>query len=116
MLVVGVRSTSGNVRAMKPASRTAKDIASRPPAKLCVTSLIRPTIEGPTKPARLPVELIKAMPPAAAAPSRKAGGIDQKGPAVLDRPAAAIAIVTMASAGGCAAADAASAIPPANAA
>src|SRR5262245_63926942 len=35
---------------------------------------MRPIAYGPAKPARLPIELISAMPPAAAAPERKAAG------------------------------------------
>ena len=47
---------------------------SSPSVKLPVESLIRPITDGPAKPARLPIELMMAMPPAAAAPDRKAVG------------------------------------------
>jgi hypothetical protein len=47
---------------------------SRPLVKLPVASLIMPITDGPTKPARLPIELMMAIPPAAAAPDRKAVG------------------------------------------
>ncbi len=36
--------------------------------------MIIPITDGPTKPARLPIELMMAIPPAAAAPDRKAVG------------------------------------------
>ena len=38
----------------------------------------RPISSGPKKPPRLPIELIQAMPTAAAVPDRNAGGSDQK--------------------------------------
>ena len=45
---------------------------SSPSVKLPVESLIRPITDGPAKPARLPIELMMAMPPAAAAPDSAA--------------------------------------------
>ena len=54
--------------------------AKSPPAKLPVTSLTQPTMDGPKKPPRLPNELIQAMLAAAAMPVRNIGGIDQNGP------------------------------------
>src|SRR3954451_5510580 len=52
---------------------------SRPPVKLPVWSLIHPIAQGPTKPPRLPIELIVAMPTAAAEPDRNIVGIAQSG-------------------------------------
>ena len=61
----------GNAALMSntPPART----ASSPPVKLPVASLIQPIAYGPTKPARLPIELMMAMPAAAAAPERNGG-------------------------------------------
>src|ERR1700749_36424 len=50
------------------------DRDSSPAPKPPVLSLIQPIAYGPKKPARLPSELIAAIPPAAAAPDRKAAG------------------------------------------
>src|SRR5262249_4449400 len=61
-------STIAMARMAAPAS------TSSPSVKLPVESLIRPITDGPTKPARFPIELMMAMPPAAAAPDRKAVG------------------------------------------
>ena len=44
-----------------------------------VISLIYPTMYGPKKPPRLPILLIRAMAPAAAASVKKDGGIAQNG-------------------------------------
>ena len=44
-----------------------------------VRSLMYPTIYGPKKPPRLPILLIRAMAPAAAASVKKDGGIAQNG-------------------------------------
>ena len=52
----------------------------RPPSVEPVASLTRPTRYGPTKPPMLPIELIIAMPAAAAAPLSRAAGIVQKTP------------------------------------
>src|ERR1700733_11107390 len=56
-----------------PAASTASPSVVSP-----VTSLIQPMAYGPTKPPRLPIEFINAMPPAAAEPVRKPVGRDQK--------------------------------------
>ena len=53
-------------------------IVVSPKAKPPVASLIQPMTKGPKKPARLPIELIAAMPGAAAAPARNAVGRAQK--------------------------------------
>src|ERR1700733_13963287 len=52
---------------------------NRPPWKLPVRSLIQPIIAGPTKPPRLPIALIVAIPAAAADPDRKRVGMLQSG-------------------------------------
>jgi hypothetical protein len=44
---------------------------------LCVLPRSVPITVGPTKPPRLPIELISAMPAAAAVPPRKIGGMAQ---------------------------------------
>lgn len=44
-----------------------------------VVSLIYPTMYGPKNPPRLPILLISAIAPAAAASVKKEGGIDQNG-------------------------------------
>ena len=49
-------------------------IVGSPKAKPPVASLIQPMTKGPKKPARLPIELIAAMPGATAAPARNAVG------------------------------------------
>src|SRR4051812_2806558 len=51
----------------------------RPPVKLPVRSLIQPIAHGPTKPPRLPIALMVAMPTAAAEPDRNMVGIAQSG-------------------------------------
>ena len=50
-----------------------------PPVKLPVWSLIQPISPGPTKPPRLPIELIVAMPAAAAEPDRNIVGMAHSG-------------------------------------
>src|SRR6478752_8955066 len=55
------------------------DTKYRPPRKLPVASLIQPIIAGPAKPPRLPIELIVAMPAAAADPDRNVVGMAQSG-------------------------------------
>ena len=47
--------------------------------KLPVKSLIQPIMNGPTKPPRLPIELIVAIPAAAAEPDRNMVGMVQSG-------------------------------------
>src|SRR5260221_6772925 len=51
----------------------------RPPRNLPVRSLIQPIIAGPTKPPRLPMALMVAMPAAAAEPDRNMVGMLQSG-------------------------------------
>ncbi len=72
----------------------------KPPVRLPVESLIQPTIKGLTKPERLPIELIIAMPAAAAGPARYAVGrlqdnaIDDSTPiAAMVMPSSAITIL-----------------------
>src|SRR6476646_144652 len=65
---------------VRTAERTSKpDMKYSPPRKLPVVSLIQPMIAGPAKPPRLPIELIVAMPAAAADPDRNMVGIAQSG-------------------------------------
>ena len=66
-----VTVTTAEVRAKNDSIKSASVI-------LCVASRILPTIKGLTKPARLPTELIQAMPTEAAVPERIPVGIDQK--------------------------------------
>ena len=49
----------------------------RPAVTPPVHSFIQPIMKGVAKPARLPTELMKAMPPAAAVPVKKPAGIAQ---------------------------------------
>src|SRR6516162_9497705 len=60
-----------------------------PPRKLRVRLLIAPADKGPTKPPRLPIELIRAIPAAAENPDKNSFGSDQKGPYKLKIPAPA---------------------------
>src|SRR3954471_22221115 len=55
------------------------DTKYRPPRKLPVISLIQPIIAGPAKPPRLPIELIVAIPAAAAEPDRNRVGMLHSG-------------------------------------
>src|SRR5215813_5686806 len=59
---------------------------AKPPCRFPVFLLITPRAYGPTKPPRLPIELIKAMPEAAEIPERNWLGTDQKGPRTLESP------------------------------
>src|SRR3984893_2282783 len=52
---------------------------NNPPWKLPVISLIQPIIAGPTKPPRLPIELMVAIPAAAAEPDRNMVGMLHSG-------------------------------------
>src|SRR6267142_5635637 len=52
---------------------------NNPPWKLPVISLIQPIIAGPTKPPRLPIELMVAIPAAAAEPDRNIVGMLHSG-------------------------------------
>ena len=56
------------------------DIATNPSVKLPVNSRVQPTTDGPTSPPQLPIEMIMAIPAAAARPVRNDGGIAQKVP------------------------------------
>lgn len=62
---------------------------SNPVIVLPVNSLTQPISYGPPKPARLPIELINAMPPAAATPLKKAVGRVQNSPNAANPPIAA---------------------------
>ena len=59
------------------ADRAGSASATRPPSVEPVASFTRPTRYGPTKPPRLPIELISAIPAAAAVPLSSAAGIAQ---------------------------------------
>src|SRR5206468_7123005 len=76
-------------RASTPPRKRVNDIATRPPVKDWVAALDWLRTLGATKPPRFPTELMRAIPPAAAAPLRKEFGRDQKGPNVLYIPSAA---------------------------
>ena len=76
-------------------------ITNKPMLVLLVRSLIHPTMKGLTKPARLPTELINAMPAAAAAPLKKAGGRHQNCARPVMMPIVAIVSVTIAQNGVC---------------
>src|SRR3954469_11570333 len=65
------------VRTGERKSRTAN--MESPPRKLPVRSLIQPIAHGPAKPPRFPIELMVAMPAAAAGPDRNMVGIDHRG-------------------------------------
>src|SRR4029077_5647262 len=52
---------------------------NNPPWKLPVRSLIQPIIAGPTKPPRFPIELMVAIPAAAAEPDRNRVGMLHSG-------------------------------------
>jgi arabinofuranosyltransferase len=84
------RGSSGIRSASSPPAATISDNAMRPPRKLSVAVFTRPTSDGPTKPPRFPIELISAMPPAAADPVRNAVGSVQNGPSAPQMPAAAM--------------------------
>src|SRR4029078_10656089 len=64
--------------------------SSNPVRKSPLALLRRPIAYGPANPLRLANELIRAIPPAAAAPVRNFDGNGQKGPCALRRPADAI--------------------------
>src|ERR1700679_2073587 len=62
---------------------------------LPVASLTQPIRYGPPKPARLPIELISAIAPAAAVPDSQAVGSVQNTPKVQNTPIAATVSTTM---------------------
>ena len=65
---------------VRTAERTSRPATKyRPPTKLPVWSLIQPIMAGPTKPPRLPIELMVAMPAAAAGPDRNSVGMLHSG-------------------------------------
>src|SRR3954469_11064275 len=65
------------VRTGERKSRTAN--MESPPRKLPVRSLTQPITHGPAKPPRFPIELMVAMPVAAAVPDRNIVGMAQRG-------------------------------------
>ncbi len=73
-----------------PAASGSNDSTSKPVEVLPVASLIQPIRNGPPKPARLPIELISAIAPAAAVPDSHAVGSVQNTPKVQNTPIAAI--------------------------
>src|SRR5258706_548532 len=66
-----------------------------PQYMLPVLALKKPMANGPTNPETLPMELINAIPEAAAYPVKKSQGIDQKGPKKLYAPPAISENATM---------------------
>src|ERR1700733_857128 len=68
---------------------------SSPVDVLPVASLTQPIRYGPPKPARLPIELISAIAPAAAVPESQAVGSVQNTPKVQNTPIAATVSTTM---------------------
>src|SRR5580692_7683648 len=68
---------------------------SSPVEVLPVASLTQPIRYGPPKPARLPIELISAIAPAAAVPESHAVGNVQNTPKVQNTPIAATVSTTM---------------------
>src|SRR5580692_4888851 len=68
---------------------------SSPVEVLPVASLTQPIRYGPPKPARLPIELISAIAPAAAVPDSQAVGSVQNTPKVQNTPIAATVSTTM---------------------
>src|ERR1700760_3369062 len=81
-MLVNTRNWSRFRQRAQITADTIPNIASpyRPPAKLPVASLAKPTYQGPKKPPRLPRELIQAIAAAAAGPVRNIGGIAQNRP------------------------------------
>src|SRR4029077_16102586 len=73
----------------KPAASGNSDSTSKPIDVLPVASLIHPIRNGPPKPARLPIELISAIAPAAAGPDTPPGGKVRNPAKVQNTPIAA---------------------------
>src|SRR5439155_6842919 len=71
----------------------------RPRRKSPDAPCIQPITYGPTKPPRLPTELINPIPAAAPSPRRKAVGSDQNGGVALYKPIAPIASAASATSG-----------------
>ena len=69
-----------------PPRKMSEAIRYMPLSVLWVRSLIQPTANGLMKPARLPIELMKASPDAAAVPARNAVGRLQKSGNVVRMP------------------------------
>ena len=69
-----------------PPRKMSEAIRYMPLSVLWVKSLIQPTANGLMKPARLPIELMKASPDAAAVPARNAVGRLQKSGNVVRMP------------------------------
>lgn len=61
---------------------------------LPVLSLIEPMMIGARKPPKFPIELIRAIPPAAARPDSTAEGIVQNSPSTVKIPVVAIVMIT----------------------
>src|SRR5882757_10889747 len=78
-----------------PAASGSSDSTRRPVDVLPVASLTQPTRYGPPKPARLPIELISAIAPAAAVPDSHAVGSVQNTANVQNTPIAAIVSSTI---------------------
>ena len=69
-----------------------KPSIANPALYVPVQSKKNPTSDGPTKPPRLPMELIRAIPPAAPVPLRNEAVKAQKGPSAPQMPIAVMAI------------------------
>src|ERR1700740_2880855 len=82
-----------NTRMPPISGRTAS--TKRPVEVLPVASLTQPIRYGPPKPARLPIELINAIAPAAAEPDSHAVGSVQNTPKVQNTPIAATTSATI---------------------
>ena len=82
--VVLCPSISTRIAERNGKNATANNPAVNPP----VTSFSYPITYGATKPARLPIELISAIPPAAAVPLGNAAGNVQNNGAIANRPIA----------------------------
>src|SRR3954449_3214145 len=78
-----------------PAASGDSDSTRKPVDVLPVASFTQPIKYGPPKPARLPIELISAMPPAAAVPDSHAVGSVQNTAKVQKMPMAATVSTTM---------------------
>jgi hypothetical protein len=81
--LASARAFLGNTKTSVADTNKESPATARPPYKLPVLLLIAPIAEGPTKPLRLAMEVINAMPEAAEYPVRNSLGIVQKGPRKL---------------------------------
>src|SRR5207245_11510868 len=85
---------------IKTAARTSRPATTYSPADvLPVRSISQPTANGPSQPERFPIELISAMPPAAALPVNSVVGICQNGENALSTPVTPSTSAANASAG-----------------